>query len=132
MVGASAGSSGGAGDFGLAVAAMVAGGGVASHGGHGRALAGAGLVSVLVEGYVPDPMETVFDVPLAACPVGSGRLASIGGGQGDDQVGRLPGGYAGRVRSGPLPVWKFSSTGQRIPATRTSIDKVAAGRPGGL
>src|SRR6266511_2958055 len=52
VVGAAVGVAGGAGDVGLAVAAVVSDGGVAQHGGDGGAVAGAGLVSVLAEGDV--------------------------------------------------------------------------------
>jgi len=51
-LGRAVGVAGGAGDVGLAVAAVVSDGGVAQHGGDGGAVAGAGLVSVLAEGDV--------------------------------------------------------------------------------
>src|SRR3954447_7204918 len=69
VVGAAVGASGGAGDVGFAVAAVEADRGVAKHGGDGGAVAGAGLVSVFTERDVADPVQPVFDVPLAAGPV---------------------------------------------------------------
>ena len=74
---------------------MVADGGVAQYRGYGGAVAGAGLVSVFSEGHVPDPMETIFDMPVPACPLVEVDRLGVGGGQGDDQVGRLAGGGAG-------------------------------------
>src|SRR6266508_4826506 len=93
-LGRAVGVAGGAGDVGLAVAAVVSDGGVAQHGGDGGAVAGAGLVSVLAEGDVADPVQPVLDVPFQPRPVV--ELVGLGllGGRGDDQVGGLPAGLA--------------------------------------
>ena len=48
---------------------MIADRGVALHSGDGGSGAGAGLVSVLAEGHVADPMKTILDVPFAVGPV---------------------------------------------------------------
>src|SRR6266542_2807175 len=74
VVWAVVGASGGAGDVGLTVAAVVADRRVTERGEHGGAVAGLGLVSVFTQRDVPDVVDAVLDVPLRPRP-----CAEIGG-----------------------------------------------------
>jgi hypothetical protein len=91
-VGAAVGPSGGAGDVGFAVAAVVSDGGVAQDGGDGRAVAGSGLMSVFTEGDIANPVEPVLDVPLSPDSVLQVGGLGVFGRQGHDKVGGFAGG----------------------------------------
>src|SRR6266542_1452982 len=74
------GASGGAGDVGLTVAAVVADRRVTERGEHGGAVAGLGLVSVFTQRDVPDVVDAVLDVPLRPRPCAEiGGLGVLGG-----------------------------------------------------
>src|SRR6266571_2298967 len=80
VVWAVVGASGGAGDVGLTVAAVVADRRVTERGEHGGAVAGLGLVSVFTQRDVPDVVDAVLDVPLRPRPCAEiGGLGVLGG-----------------------------------------------------
>src|SRR6266542_2621353 len=73
-------ASGGAGDVGLTVAAVVADRRVTERGEHGGAVAGLGVVSVFTQRDVPDVVDAVLDVPLRPRPCAEiGGLGVLGG-----------------------------------------------------
>jgi hypothetical protein len=57
---------------------------VAKGGHHLRAVALADLAVVLIEGHVADPVQAVFDLPLAACQPAKARRAGAVGVQAGD------------------------------------------------
>src|SRR5437764_1501892 len=69
VVGPAVGASGGSGDVGFAVAAVVSDGGVPQDCGDGGAVTGAGLVGVFAQGDIADPVQPILDVPLQPGPV---------------------------------------------------------------
>src|SRR2546430_1923746 len=69
VVGPAVGASGGSGDVGFAVAAVVSDGGVSQDCGDGGAVTGAGLVGVFAQGDIADPVQPILDVPLQPGPV---------------------------------------------------------------
>src|SRR2546421_3070579 len=80
VVGSAVGASGGSGDVGFAVGAVVSDGGVSEDCSDGGAVAGAGLVGVFAEGDIADPVQPVLDVPLQPGPVLElVRLGVLGG-----------------------------------------------------
>src|SRR5205814_7686482 len=86
------GASGGAGDVGLAVCAVVSDRGVTEGGHDGGAAAGAGMVKVFAEGDVADVVDLVLDQPFVAGPVLQVDGLGVLGGQGDGVEGGFPGG----------------------------------------
>lgn len=64
--------------------------GQVAQGGHDLgSVAGAQLVTVLIEDHVPDPVETVLDPPVPADPGRDGLGLGVGHGQGAHQVDHL-------------------------------------------
>lgn len=53
--------------------------GVAQPGYHGGAVPGVELVTVLVEGHIPDPAQPVLDTPMALDEVGKVSGAGLAG-----------------------------------------------------
>src|SRR5256885_8900037 len=68
VVGSAVGASGGSGDVGFAVGAVVSDGGVSEDCSDGGALAGAGLVGGFAGGGIAGPRQPGFDVPLQPGP----------------------------------------------------------------
>ena len=78
----------GCGDADSSGQAMAADRGVAQRGHHGGAVPGVELVTVLVEGHIPDPVQPVLDTPMALDEVDEVSGAGLAGIEGGDQVER--------------------------------------------
>lgn len=81
----------GCGDVDSSGQAMEADRGVAQCGHQGGAVPGVELVTVLVEGHIPDPVQPVLDTPMALDEVSGAGLVGI---EGCDQVDHPPHGLA--------------------------------------
>src|SRR5256885_6689845 len=68
VVGPAVGASGGSGDVGFAVAAVVSDGGVSQDCGDGGGRSGAGLVGGFPHGGIAGPVDPAFDAPPPAGP----------------------------------------------------------------
>ena len=81
----------GCGDADSSGQAMEADRGVAQRGHHGGAVPGVELVTVLVEGHIPDPVQPVLDTPMTLDEVSEVSGAGLAGIEGGDQVNHLHG-----------------------------------------
>ena len=81
----------GCGDADSSGQAMEADRGVAQRGHHGGAVPGVELVTVLVEGHIPDPVQPVLDTPMTLDEIGEVNGAGLAGIEGGDQVDHLHG-----------------------------------------
>ena len=76
----------GCGDADSSGQAMEADRGVAQRGHYGGAVPGVELVTVLVEGHIPDPVQPVLDTPMTLDEVSEVSGAGLAGIEGGDQV----------------------------------------------
>ena len=81
----------GCGDVDSSGQAMEADRGVAQCGHQGGAVPGVELVTVLVEGHIPDPVQPVLDTPMTLDEVSEVSGAGLAGIEGGDQVNHLHG-----------------------------------------